>query len=67
MKSVECWQVAFGYEFGDGHILQLADKGGKVTVEQGRTAAEAAHEILYTINTRRRIINLVLSKEKKES
>ena len=44
MKAAGCWQVAFGYEFGDERILQLADKGGKATVEQGRIAAEAAHQ-----------------------
>ena len=29
MKSAGCWQVAFGYVFGDERILQLADKGAR--------------------------------------
>lgn len=44
MKKAGCWQIAFGFEFGDNKILQLAQKGGNCTVEQGRIAAKMAHE-----------------------
>jgi radical SAM superfamily enzyme YgiQ (UPF0313 family) len=40
MKQAGCWQIAFGFEFGDDRILTLANKGGKATLEQGRKAAE---------------------------
>jgi anaerobic magnesium-protoporphyrin IX monomethyl ester cyclase len=43
MKEAGCWQIAFGFEFGDEQILQLARKGGRSSVKQARRAAQAAH------------------------
>lgn len=40
MYDAGCWQIAFGFEFGDDRILQLARKGGKASIELGRQAAE---------------------------
>ena len=40
MKKAGCWQIAFGFEFGDNEILKSAKKG--TTVEQGRKTAELA-------------------------
>lgn len=42
MKKAGCWQIAFGFEFGNDTILKLAKKGGKATTAQGRIAANAA-------------------------
>ncbi len=44
MKKAGCWQIAFGFEFGDDAILQLAQKGGRATIEQGRKTARLADE-----------------------
>lgn len=44
MKKAGCWQIAFGFEFGDDAILQLAKKGGRATIEQGRKTARLADE-----------------------
>lgn len=44
MKAAGCWQIAFGFEFGDDAILQLAHKGGNATVEQARIAADLTHK-----------------------
>lgn len=44
MRRAGCWQIAFGFEFGDERILRLARKGGSATLERGRRAAEAAHD-----------------------
>ena len=44
MKKAGCWQIAFGFEFGDDRILKLANKGGKSSVKQGRLACEAANK-----------------------
>jgi len=43
MRQAGCWQIAFGFEFGDDQILQVAQKGGKANLEVGRLAARAAH------------------------
>jgi radical SAM superfamily enzyme YgiQ (UPF0313 family) len=43
MKEAGCWQIAFGFEFGDDAILNRAKKGGKVTVSQSEKAANAAN------------------------
>lgn len=40
MKRAGCWQIAFGFEFGDDKILELAQKGGKATREVARGAAK---------------------------
>lgn len=42
MKEAGCWQIAFGFEFGDDRILKLVQKGPKASVSQGREAAECA-------------------------
>ena len=44
MKRAGCWQIAFGFEFGDDDILKLSGKGGRATVEQGRRTAALANE-----------------------
>lgn len=44
MRKAGCWQIAFGFEFGDDTILQLAKKGGQATTEQGRKTAILADE-----------------------
>lgn len=44
MKRTGCWQIAFGFEFGDNDILRLANKGGTASVEQGRQAAQMTYE-----------------------
>jgi len=42
MKKAGCWQIAFGFEFGEDRILALVQKGGKASIEQSRLAAEMA-------------------------
>ncbi|MCF8065960.1 MAG: B12-binding domain-containing radical SAM protein [Desulfarculaceae bacterium] len=43
MKRAGCWQVAFGFEFGDDHSLSLVNKGAGYNVALGlRTARLAA-------------------------
>jgi len=42
MKRAGCWQIAFGFEFGDDQILELVKKGGRATTAQGRRTAEMA-------------------------
>ena len=42
MKKAGCWQMAFGFEFGNNEILKLAQKGITATIEQGRKAANLA-------------------------
>lgn len=44
MRKAGCWQIAFGFEFGQNSILELANKGGKATIEQGKIAANAANK-----------------------
>lgn len=44
MKRAGCWQIAFGFEFGDDSILAAAEKGGKASVQLGREAATLAHK-----------------------
>ena len=45
MKKAGCWQIAFGFEFGDEDILRLANKaGGTGLLEKGRLAARLAHK-----------------------
>ncbi len=44
MREAGCWQLAFGLEFGNNRILQLAQKGPNATVERGRKAVENAAE-----------------------
>ena len=44
MKEAGCWQIAFGFEFGDDRILQLARKGGHATTKQGRLVAEMTEQ-----------------------
>lgn len=44
MKQAGCWQIAFGFEFGNDRILELACKGGRSSVKQSRAAAKAAHQ-----------------------
>jgi radical SAM superfamily enzyme YgiQ (UPF0313 family) len=44
MKKAGCWQIVFGFEFGDDKILQLAKKGGRATTELGRKTAALADE-----------------------
>lgn len=42
MKEAGCWQMAFGLEFGSNQILQLAQKGPRVNVEQSERVIRAA-------------------------
>lgn len=42
MKNAGCWQIAFGFEFGDENILRIANKGGKDILKRGRLAARLA-------------------------
>jgi len=42
MREAGCWQLAFGLEFGNDRILQLAQKGARATVDRGREAIENA-------------------------
>ncbi len=42
MKKAGCWQIVFGFEFGDDAILKLARKGGRATTERGRETAGLA-------------------------
>ncbi|MFH1619840.1 MAG: radical SAM protein [bacterium] len=42
MREAGCWQIAFGFEFGDDRILRLAGKGGRSSIARSRAAAEAA-------------------------
>lgn len=41
MKKAGCWQIAFGFEFGDVATLRAAQKGGTADLEAGRRAAQA--------------------------
>jgi len=42
MKSLGCWQIAFGVEFGSDRVLKLAGKGGQASVDRARRACQAA-------------------------
>lgn len=42
MREAGCWQLAFGLEFGNNRILQLAQKGPGASIENGRKAIENA-------------------------
>ncbi|MBT5026833.1 MAG: radical SAM protein [Nitrospinaceae bacterium] len=42
MKKAGCYQVSFGFESGNDEVLKGFGKGGKATIEQGRTAVKKA-------------------------
>jgi len=42
MHEAGCWQIAYGFEFGNDETLRLANKGGRASIQQGRIAAEMA-------------------------
>jgi radical SAM superfamily enzyme YgiQ (UPF0313 family) len=50
MKKAGCWQIAFGFEFGDDEILKKVQKGGNATLSQSRIAAASAHRAGITLD-----------------
>ena len=42
MKKAGCYRVSFGFESGNDEVLKGFGKGGKATIEQGRTAVKKA-------------------------
>lgn len=44
MKKAGCYRVTFGFESGNDEVLKKFGKGGKATIEQGRSAIEKANK-----------------------
>jgi anaerobic magnesium-protoporphyrin IX monomethyl ester cyclase len=44
MKKAGCYRVTFGFESGNDEVLKKFGKGGRATIEQGRTAIEKANK-----------------------
>ena len=42
MRRAGCYRVAFGFETGNDEVLRKFGKGGRATIEQGKTAVKAA-------------------------
>ncbi|MFQ5450324.1 MAG: B12-binding domain-containing radical SAM protein [Nitrospinaceae bacterium] len=42
MKKAGCYRVSFGFESGNDEVLKSFGKGGRATIEQGRTAVKKA-------------------------
>jgi anaerobic magnesium-protoporphyrin IX monomethyl ester cyclase len=42
MRRAGCYRVSFGFETGNDAVLKSFGKGGKATIEQGRTAVRTA-------------------------
>jgi anaerobic magnesium-protoporphyrin IX monomethyl ester cyclase len=44
MRRSGCYRVSFGFETGNDRVLKLFGKGGKATIEQGKTAVAKARQ-----------------------
>lgn len=42
MRKAGCYRVSFGFESGNDSVLKQFGKGGRATIQQGRTAVEMA-------------------------
>jgi len=45
MRKAGCYRVSFGFESGNDAILKAFGKGGRATIEQGRTAVSKARAV----------------------
>jgi anaerobic magnesium-protoporphyrin IX monomethyl ester cyclase len=44
LRKAGCYRVSFGFESGNDEVLKLFGKGGKASIEQGKTAVQTARK-----------------------